>query len=148
MNIKPGDIVLLKDWEEISNDGVLWIGLEEKTYNELKQKLRKIEGVIEDTYIIMDDYGNRFYFTDEAIKKVCRSISAPMGYGIQMEAYAQMIREMSNPQKKETSNLFKEFVKDIFRNGYVAGTVNGLNWETTFESFYKIMVRNISEKEK
>lgn len=147
MNIKPGDIVLLKDWEEISNDGVLWLGLEEKTYNELKQKLRKIEGVIEGTYIIMDDYGNRFYFTDEAIKKVCGAVLAPMGYGIQMEAYTQMIRGMSNPQKEETSNSFKEFIKDIFRNGYIAGTVNGLNWETAFESFYKIMINNISEKE-
>lgn len=148
MNIKPGDFVLLKDWKEISNDGVLWLGLEEKTYNELKQKIRKIEDVIEDTYIIMDDYGNRFYFTEEAFKKIYDSISTPMGYGIQMEAYTQMIRGMSNPQKEETSNPFKEFVKDIFRNGYVAGTVNGLNWETAFESFYKIMIKNVSEKEK
>lgn len=75
MNIKAGDTVVLKDWEELNHDGALWYGISKETYNELKMKVRVV-AKIDVSYnsitaiVIEDDYGIPFYITDEAIKKV------------------------------------------------------------------------------
>lgn len=68
MNIKAGDAVVLKDWEELNHDGVSWYGISKETYNELKMRVRVIEK-IDVSYAIEDDCGIPFYITDEAIKK-------------------------------------------------------------------------------
>lgn len=69
MNIKVGDAVVLKDWEELDHDGESWYGISKETYNELKMRVRVIEKV-NVSYTIESDYGVPFYITDEAIKKV------------------------------------------------------------------------------
>ena len=69
MNIKAGDAVVLKDWEELNHEGASWYGISKETYNELKMGVRVITK-IEVSYVIEDDYGIQFYITDEAIKKV------------------------------------------------------------------------------
>lgn len=68
MNIKAGDTVVLKDWEELNHDGASWYGISKETYNELKMKVRVV-AKIDVSYVIEDDYGIPFYITDEAIKK-------------------------------------------------------------------------------
>lgn len=70
MNIKAGDTVVLKDWEELNHDGALWYGISKETYNELKMRVRVVEKIDVSDYMIEDDYGIPFYITDEAIKKV------------------------------------------------------------------------------
>ena len=140
MHISKGNLVRLVPWERLNHDGILWEGIEKRTYIELSEKPRIIESVNVDEagkyYRVKDDFGNVFYIDDRAIDGVYETPN--LAYGIIGTAVNQL--KQGTPDSQFNPYSLKGILKSVFISGYSAGKSQLENPDQIFESLYKTLI--------
>lgn len=140
MHVTKGNLVRLVPWERLDHDGILWEGIEKRTYIELSEKPRIIESVNEDKagryYGVKDDFGNVFYIDDRAIDGVYEYPN--LTCGIMSAAVSQL--KQGTPDSHFNPNSLKGILKSVFISGYSAGKSQLENPDQIFESLYKTLI--------